>query len=346
MGEDLHRMKKFMMAGRISLLVILISLLYMGAQEDLSVASASGSNPFEGEGLKELKIAAEDWAYYAESQNLFEEAFGRYGIKVTIIQGTIGQESQLMARGDLHFAVRMLYPYLLYRSHGADMIAVQASTHPEPEIASVIVLKDSPVKTFVDLKGKKIASWRAGCPYMVLFERTEDEGWKIDQDWEYINIPPNNQNNALLSGEIDALSAHPLSELAPLLISGNAREVAYALEDGVYVNGGGITVTFSPSDFPKKYPKITKAYIALQEATEQKLLVNPDGAASIVESINRTPAKVSKFSWNRFKATYKSEFDLNKVKSETKAMQEWLLEHGDIENAVDVDTLFDARFFD
>jgi ABC-type nitrate/sulfonate/bicarbonate transport system substrate-binding protein len=324
---------------------MLMPLLYAEARKDLPAAWAAAPNPFEGEDLKELKVAAEDWAYYAQSQNLFEETFGRHGIKVTIIQGTIGQESQLMARGDLHFAVRMLYPYLLYRSQGADMIAVQASTHPTPEIASIIVLKDSPVKTFADLKGKKIASWRAGCPYMVLFERTENEGWKIGQDWEYVNIPPNNQNNALLSGEIDALSAHPLSELAPLLISGNAREVAYALKDGVYVNGGGITVTFSPGDFPKKYPKITKAFIALQEATEQKLLANPDEAASIVESVNRTPAEVSKFSWNRFGATYKCEFNLDKVKSETKAMQEWLLEHGDIKNTVDVDTLFDAQFF-
>jgi ABC-type nitrate/sulfonate/bicarbonate transport system substrate-binding protein len=337
-----------MSAGMISLLLVIASLPYAGSGENLRAASAAESNPFEGENLKELKVAAEagDWTYYAQSKNLFEETFGRYGIKVTIIQGTIGQESQLMARGDLHFAVRMLYPYLLYRSQGAKMTAVQASKHPKPEIASVIVPKDSPAKTFADLKGKKIASWRAGCPYMVLFERTEDAGWKIDQDWEYVNIPPNNQNNALLSGEIDALSAHPLSELAPLLISGNAREVAYALEDGVYVNGGGITVTFAPSDFPEKYPKITKAYIALQEATEQKLLENPDEAAQIVESINRTPAEVSKFSWNRFKATYKSEFDLEKVKSETIAMQEWLLAHGDIQNAVDVDELFDARFFD
>jgi ABC-type nitrate/sulfonate/bicarbonate transport system substrate-binding protein len=341
-------MKKFMCAGMISLFLVLMPLLYMGSRGDLSVASAAEPNPFEGEDLKELKVAAEagDWTYYAQSQNLFEETFGKHGIKVTILQGTIGQESQLMARGDLHFAVRMLYPYLLYRSQGAKVIAVQASKHPEPEIASVIVPNDSPVKTFADLKGKKIASWRAGCPYMVLFERTENEGWKIGQDWEYVNIPPNNQNNALLSGEIDALSAHPLNELAPLLISGNAREVAYALPDGVYVNGGGITVTFAPSDFPEKYPKITKAYIALQETTEQKLLENTDEAASIVESINRTPAEVSKFSWNRFKATYKSEFDLDKVKSETQAMQEWLLAHGDIEKAVNVEELFDARFFD
>jgi ABC-type nitrate/sulfonate/bicarbonate transport system substrate-binding protein len=42
------------------------------------------------------------------------------------------------------------------------MIAVQASKHPEPEIASVIAPQDSPVKTLADLKGKNTANWRAG----------------------------------------------------------------------------------------------------------------------------------------------------------------------------------------
>lgn len=52
----------------------------------------------------------------------------------------------------------------------------QVSSHPKPKIASIIVPRDSPIKALDDLKGKEITSWRAGYPYMVLYELVEDKG--------------------------------------------------------------------------------------------------------------------------------------------------------------------------
>jgi ABC-type nitrate/sulfonate/bicarbonate transport system substrate-binding protein len=244
----------------------------------------------------------------------------------------------------------MLYPYLLYRSQGADMIAVQNSVHPHPKITAIIVPKDSPVQKFEDLKGKKISSWRAGCPYMVLFELAEKANWKQGADWEYINIPYTEHKDGLLSGEIDAISSHLLTDIIPMVTSGAFREVAYSVEDGVYVNGGGSTVQFVPTEFAKKYPKIIRAYLKLQQEMYDWILENKDEAAVLVKSVNRTPEEISKFAWDkeRTASTWKSELDLEKVKRETKAMQDWLLAHGDIEQGkgVDVDTLYDPRFFE
>jgi sulfonate transport system substrate-binding protein len=324
----------------------MISLLF-AAFLVLSVSNRAAGNPFEGEDLKDFKITANDWAYVAQQRGLFEETFGKYGIKVTVVEGVIGQEAQLMARGDLHVGSRMLYPYLLYRSQGADMIAVQNSVHPHPKITAIIVTKDSPVQKFEDLKGKKISSWRAGCPYMVLFELAESANWKQGTDWEYINIPYTEHKDGLLSGEIDAISSHLLTDIIPMVASGIFREVAYSVEDGVYVNGGGSTVQFVPAEFAVKYPKIIRAYLKLQQETYDWILENKDEAAALVKSVNRTPEEISKFAWDkeRTASTWKSELDLEKVKRETKAMQDWLLEHGDIEQGVDVDTLYDPRFF-
>jgi ABC-type nitrate/sulfonate/bicarbonate transport system substrate-binding protein len=332
---------------RITLLLAMFVFLFIENYGVQSIAAAT--NPFEGEDLKELKIGSSDWAYVAQQRGLFEEIFGKYGIKVTVIEGTIGQEAQLMARGDLHITGRMLYPYLLYRSAGADMIAVQSSVHPHPKITAIIVAQDSSVQKFEDLKGKKISSWRAGCPYMVLFELADKANWKQGVDWEYVNIPYTEHKDGLLSGEIDAISSHLLTDIIPMVASGAFREVAYAAEDGVYVNGGGSTVQFAPSEFAKKYPKIIKTYLDLQEQVFDWILENKDEAALLVKAVNRTPEEISKFAWDkeRSASTWKRESDLAKVKRETKAMQDWLLEHGDIDQGkgVDVNLLFDPQFF-
>lgn len=310
-------------------------------------ASSSTSDIGPLESLPTLKIAASDWAYVADKKGWFKEAFEDHGIKVELVQGTLGNEAQLIARNDLHFANRMLYPYLLYRSQGADLTAVQVSNHPEPKIASIIVLKDSPIKTFDDLKGKKVASWRAGCPYMVLYELAENKGWKEGTDWTYVNIPSSESKTALISKQVDAIAAHPLTDIAQMLIDGSAREIAYPAEDSVYINGGGVTVTFTSSKFAEKYPNITKTYLALQDKTEAWMLKNLDEAATIVQGVDRVPTNISKLSWDRMGSTWSSNLNLPKIETESQTMEDWLVAHKDIDSAKQVAAtkLFAPQYF-
>jgi len=329
--------------------VVALSFAALSGCSKKTVATSSSAYPFGDEKLAELKVTAnDDWVYIARDKGWFAERFEQYGIKVSLVQGTLGNEAQLMARGDLHFANRMLYPYLLFRAQGADLIAVQVSKHPKPDIASVMVLADSPYQTFDDLKGKKIASWRAGCPYMVLYELAEQRNWVQGKDWTYVNIPSNTNKNALLSKEIDAASGHLLGDVVQLLISGLAREVAYPSEDSVYINGGGVTVIFTSTEFAKKYPNITKELIKLQIETEQWMLANLDEGSKLVEGITRVPAEVSKFAWQRMGSTWEtSKLDLATIQKQTKDMQDWLVEHGDIDadKQVEPAKLFDPQYF-
>jgi ABC-type nitrate/sulfonate/bicarbonate transport system substrate-binding protein len=331
-------------------LVLVFGVLALsGCSKKKPVTTSLLPSPFGDEKLAELKVTAnDDWVYIAQKKGWFTERFEQYGVKVSLVQGTLGNEAQLMARKDLHFANRMLYPYLLYRSQGADLMAVQVSTHPKPDIASVLVLKDSPIQTFEDLKGKKVASWRAGCPYMVLYEMAEGRGWVQGKDWSYVNIPSGEQKNALLSKEIDAVSGHLLGDVAQLLISNLAREVAYPAEDSVYINGGGVTVIFTSSEFAKNYPNITKALIDLQIETEQWMLANLDEATKLVEGITRVPSEVSRLAWQRMGSTWETtNLDFETIKKQTKDMQDWLVEHGDIEvnKQVHPADLFDPQYF-
>jgi sulfonate transport system substrate-binding protein len=239
----------------------------------------------------------------------------------------------------------MLYPYLLYRSQGADLIAVQASTHPNELVASIIVKADSPYKTVDDLRGKKIASWRAGCPYMVLYEIMERKGWKEGTDWTYSNI--REYRDAFLADEVDAFSAHATDNIAALLTTGVGREIANPASDSIYVNGGGVTVHFTTSAFARDYPNITKKYLELLDRTYAWIYANQDEAAAIVEKVTRAPANVTKFGFRGQTGNWTSEHDLAKVIRETEVMQDWLIDHGDLDGAkrVNVPSLFATQYF-
>jgi ABC-type nitrate/sulfonate/bicarbonate transport system substrate-binding protein len=325
------------------LAAVLIIFFMAGCEGKKPATEVKDSTALED--LKVLKIPATDWSYIAGEKGWLKEAFEDKGIKVELVEGVTGNEVPLFGRDDLHFASRMLYPYLLYRSQGADLISVQVSTHPLPEVASIMVKAESPYRTVDDLRGKKVASWRAGCPYMVLYEIMEKKGWKEGQDWTYVNI--RTANDALLAGEIDALSAHPLDNVAALLTTGTAREIAYPAADSVYVNGGGVTVNFTTSSFAKNYPNIVRKYIEVQEFALEWMLSNAEEGTGILEWITRAPAHVSELAWSRRTGNWKSERDLAKILVETEVMQNWLVEHGDLDAAkvVEVSKLFDPQFF-
>jgi ABC-type nitrate/sulfonate/bicarbonate transport system substrate-binding protein len=299
------------------------------------------------EKLDALKLYATDWTYIARAKGLFK-SFEDQGIKVELVEGYLGNEVQLIERGDLHFASRMIYPFLLYKTQGADLKAVQVSKHPEPNIISILVKRDSPYKTFDDLKGKKICSWRAGCPYIGVFEIAEARGWKQGTDWEYINVPSAEQVSALLSGEVDAVSVHLLAESANLLAAGEVREIANVAPDSVYVNGGGVTVVFTGAKFADGYPGVTKEVLRLKRETESWILANRDEAAAALEGITRVPASASKTSWERMGSTWAdSALSFEEIVGEAKNLQDWLIAHSDIAagKAVNPRDLFDADFF-
>ncbi len=317
----------------IFLLIVLVSVMTSGIGYGKEV-------------LPIFKAGAQDWQYVAREKGWLDKPFARLGTKFEITEYGVGNEGVLFERGNLHIAQRMLYPTLLAKSAGFDIVVVQASSHPETKIASIVVPIDSPVKTFDDLKGKKVASWRYGCPYMVLFEILEQHNWDLS-DIKFINIPSTEFKTVLLSKEVDAIAVHPHIEAAALLLQGLAREIAYPTKDSNYVNGGGITVAFTPRIIADKYPDVLKLYLKIQDQTRKWILKNQDEAAKIVEKYRRVPADYSKFSWERSSATWGSEYSYTKVVSESERTQDWLIKHGDIpaDKRVDLKELIDKSFF-
>lgn len=298
------------------------------------------------DGLTELKVAVEDNSLIAQGKGWFEDLFGSEGIKVTIVEGAENYEEELMARGDLNFANRMLYPFLLNREKGADLVAVWATGRPSPEIVDVIVRSDSEFQTFQDLKGKTIATSASSCPYVVTEELILREGWEVGKDVNVINTQE--YVNALLAGEVDAIIYHPTTPVNPILISGECRVLEVAPKDGVYVGGGGMRVIFTTRDFADSYPNITRAYLKLEEAIQAWEYVDTDAAAAIYESEARIPAENTIYWWNVGKETRFSWTDSkDELQKVTNDFYDWLIEYDvAFDGGADIENSFAEQYFD
>ena len=298
------------------------------------------------DGLTEIKVAVEDNSLIAQGKGWFEDLYGSDGIKVTIVEGAENYEEELMARGDLNFANRMLYPFLLNREKGADLVAVWATGRPSPEIVDVIVRSDSEFQTFQDLKGKTIATSASSCPYVVTEELILREGWEVGKDVNVINTQE--YVNALLAGEVDAIIYHPTTPVNPILISGECRVLEVAPEDGVYVGGGGMRVIFTTRDFADSYPNITRAYLKLEEAIQAWEYIDTDAAAAIYESETRIPAENTIYWWNVGKETRFSWTDSkDELQKVTNDFYDWLIEYDvAFDGGADIENSFAEQYFD
>lgn len=313
-----------------------------------STSAANGGfiTPETQDHVDVLKVPNYDWIRIADSKGWFKEAFP--DTEIQIVEGVTGKEIQLFERRELFFANRMLYPTLLYAKEGANFKMVSISGHPTSPIGSVIVKADSPYKTLSDLKGKKIASWRASCPYMILIELVSREGWKEGKDWKFINVPSTDLKTALLAGEVDALVFHANGDFAQLLVSGEGREIAQPAADSVYINGGGVVVDFVPTSFLEEHAAIVHKYLELKTLTNQWIYENEKEAAALIESITRVPADVSTEWWDRsYETTIRSTLSLEEIKKEILITEDWLVEDGDIKASerVDWDSYFADGFF-
>lgn len=280
---------------------------------------------YDFEDVEKIYVPGDTDTYVAEAAGWFDATFNDSGIDVEIQQSVDDNEATLMERGDLTFGNRMTYPYLLNKQAGADIIAVWNSRNPDPEIVTVVVRADSEAESFADLKGCNIASSAAGCPYSVLVELADKEGWTEGVDYTHVNTKE--YSTALLAGEVDALVYHPDWNISSILLSEEAKIIDYALEDGVYVGGGGSRVIFCPTDYAENNPNVVHGYVKLMEVVSAYLVNNPEKAGELQESMDRTPAEGTVFWINSAIPTYyTSEFTLDEIKSNLKTYNEWLNE--------------------
>ncbi len=300
---------------------------------------------YQFEDVKKILVSGDTDTYVALGKGWYDALFNDSGISVEIQQSVDDNEPSLMERGELTFANRMLYPYLLDKKNGADIIAVWNSDNPPKEIITIVTKADAPYESFADLKGKKIASSAAGCPYSALMELADTQGWEKGVDFEHVNTKE--YINALLANEVDAICYHPDWNISAVLLSDEAKIIDTAVDGGVYVSGGGDRVVFAPTQFVKDNPNVVHGYVKLMEVVSAYLVNNKEDAAKVQESIDRTPAEGTEFWIDSAVGTYYTNpRSLDELKENARSFSEWLVEKDENFDApLDVENGFFAEEF-
>jgi len=133
--------------------------------------------------------------------------------------------------------------------------------YSKPEWTALVVPKDSPIKTVVQLKGKKVAVTRGTDPHVFLAHALHQAGLSI-KDIELVALQHPDGKNALLRGHVDAWSGlDPL--MAQAQVNGGARLLYRNPEFNTY---GILNVREAfAQEYPAYVDRVLRAYEKARE---------------------------------------------------------------------------------
>jgi sulfonate transport system substrate-binding protein len=289
------------------------------------------------------KIPLMEWTAVAAQKGWLQEAFGKYGAKIELVdEGAVssqknGVEASLLETGGLHFASRMQYPALLHKLNGLDAVVIWQASRVSPRQNVILVLKDGPIHSLQDLKGKNLGSWRVSCMYFSAYEILNRAGVPLDTDLKpgqvrFVSVQGKAGVQALIAHRIDALSAHPSIPFVSALYSqGLVKEIAQNDPKGAYVAGGGKVSFFALRSFAQERPLLVKAFLEAQTRTIAWIAAHPDEAAPIIAREMRETLEVAKFDIvdSSAYAYLPGEPNPDKVARSIAGFQKWAIDNGD-----------------
>jgi sulfonate transport system substrate-binding protein len=244
-----------------------------------------------------VKIPRTPELVVAQEKGWLAEEFAPCGARVELVEGAAWNTNPPMfERGELNIGTSMTYPIVMQMLMGFDPVIIWQSLDINPRNVSVLVLKNSPIKTLADLKGRQLGIPRYQCPYFGAFETLKANGLALDTqlapgDVRYVNIMTQPAAQAaLLAGRVDAIAVHPTS-LTRLYQDDLIREIATAVPNGGYVHGDR-TIQLAPRKWARANPDLVRAYIRVYNRSRVWVQRYPAEAAAIAAPVLRQPKDV------------------------------------------------------
>lgn len=195
----------------------------------------------------------------AKEKGLFEEEFAKDGIKV---KWTVFQS------GPPHFEA-MAANRLDFGSVGnSPVVSAQAAGIPFKEIAvgsdglkgnAILVSKNSNIKSFKDLKGKKIAVAKGSSGFNLLY-RAIDHAGLTPNDVKVIQLQPDEAQPAFESGAVDAWSIwEPFISLQTL------KNGAKVIDNGESLKVYSPNFVIARTAFTEEHPDLVVRYLKVYE---------------------------------------------------------------------------------
>lgn len=235
----------------------------------------------------------------AKQKGWVEEEFAKAGLKDAEVkwhQFAGGPPvNEAFASGALDIAALGDTPSLVAFANGIDTRLVGLSCKGA-EAEALLVLKDSPIKTVRDLKGRKVATLRGGNVHELLVAVLAEAGLKIS-DVEFLNLGLQDMGIALVKRDVDAVLVWE-----PLLTKLDSEGVSRTLR-----NGAGLKNNLNPivasASFVQKRPDVLKAYLRAVKRGADALRADPADAARVLSPVvGLTPEQAriafARFEWN------------------------------------------------
>ncbi|MBI2747452.1 MAG: sulfonate ABC transporter substrate-binding protein [Burkholderiales bacterium] len=136
-----------------------------------------------------------------KQQGVLEKRFPN--TKVSWIEFPAGpQLLEALSVGSLEFGLTGDSPPVFAQAAGKDLLYVGAEP-PKPDSSAILVLKDSPVKTLADLKGRKIALQKGSSAHYLLVRAVEKAGLQWS-DIQPVYLAPADARAAFERKSVDA----------------------------------------------------------------------------------------------------------------------------------------------
>ncbi|MGG4143493.1 aliphatic sulfonate ABC transporter substrate-binding protein [Paenibacillus algorifonticola] len=271
----------------------------------------------------------------AKEKGFFEEEFAKYG--ATVSYQTLQSSSQFLeaiASNRLDFARIGYVGAITGQAAKVDFKILSEGSDGAGD--GILVQKDSPVKSFKDLKGKKVAVAKGSSSWGLLLRALAKEGMTTS-DIELINLLPDEAQGAFQSGQVDAWGVWEPHRTNQVNTNGAAIIADSKIIDA-YTPGYNIART----KFTEEHPDLVIAYLTAYEKALQWEKEHFDEAVTLLAAIKKLDEETVRIS-------LKNNVDLNNPVSDkaTESQQvtaDILLELGEIKEKLDVSKVVDNSF--
>ncbi len=269
----------------------------------------------------------------AESAQLYvgieKGFFKQEGLEIEILSLSGGAKIlEALASGSIDIGFSNVVSLILARASGLRFIALTGAgiEDGDHKIHAILIPKDSPITSAMDLEGKTIAlNTRKNIDDLFVREWLEKN--KVDPDKvKFIEIPFPNMESVLLSGDVDAVAAvEPFVTFA--LLHGNSKVLDYnylAIEPTVE-----ITAYVVSEDWLQKKPTIADKFIRAFDKATDYVLAHESEVRMII-------TKYTKLDKTQSQQITLPTFGKKLTASELQRMADKAYKRGWIENPVDV----------
>lgn len=229
----------------------------------------------------ELRLAAQPIPSYApiflaKKKGWLDEELAKAGSpSVTLTTFAAGPPiNESFAAGQQDFGFLGDTPAIIGKSAGLETSLIGKSS-VGPKSLAVVVAEGSPLKSPVELKGKKVAVTKGSYAHHLLALVLQQGGLGFN-DVELVNLPNGDIPGAIISGAIDAGAVWE-----PIITKFEAQKAIRVLADGSGVKAGVLALIAS-NDIIKKNPDQVKAVLRAYARAAEYIKTNPKDAAELV----------------------------------------------------------------